>query len=79
MSLKGLSLGLTVGLSIGASLGFIYAPREGEELRETLKKTINGCLFKIRWQFMSPEERYVYFWARSRRLRQQTIEEPETE
>lgn len=79
MSRKGMALGLTIGLGIGASLGFMYAPRAGEEFREKFRKLISDCFFKARWQLMSPEERYVYFWARSRRQRQQAHEVSETE
>ena len=70
MSHKGLALGFTIGLGIAASLIVMYTPRTGEELRDTVKKAVSDCFFKLRWQLMSPEERYVYFWARSRHRRQ---------
>jgi hypothetical protein len=74
MSFKGLVLGFTVGLGIGASLDFLYAPQTGKESRKKLRKWISEGFFKARWQIMSPEERYIYFWARSRRQRRQACE-----
>jgi hypothetical protein len=74
MSRKGLALGFTVGLGIGAFIGLMCAPQPGENVRKELRKRIGECIFKARWQFMSPEERYVYFWRRERAQRRKAFE-----
>jgi hypothetical protein len=74
MSGKSIALGFTVGLGIGASVAFIFATRPGEEVRQELRKKINECIFRLRWQVMSPEDRYVYFWHRERRQAQKAYE-----
>ena len=61
------ALGLLVaGLAVGVTLGLIFAPQPGEETRKHLVKYTDRLLFRFRWLWWSPEEKYRYLWNRTR-------------
>jgi len=73
MSTKGMLLGFALGLSVGAVVGLLYAPKSGEETRQTIcDKTTVACSklkFNLYWLLMSPRERYRYLWNHGGSLR----------
>jgi len=57
---------LVAGLAIGVTLGLICAPEPGTETRKRLIKYTDRLLFRFRWLWWSPEEKYRYLWNRTR-------------
>lgn len=55
-----------LGVAAGVVLGMICAPRSGEETRKQLAEYPRRVLFRLRWVFWSPEQRYRYLWNQTR-------------
>ncbi len=51
-------VGMALGFAVGVAVGMAVAPRPGDETREKIRN-------RVRWQFWSPKQRYMYLWKRT--------------
>jgi gas vesicle protein len=54
----GMLVGILTGFTVGIAVGMAVAPRPGMETREKIAN-------RVKWQFLSPRERYLYLWKRT--------------